>query len=57
MSAFAEPVGTTSGTTSDYYAKVHWNVRCVFPVDVWHIVDTGNERSEKRGTAKGGRIP
>ena len=49
-------MGATSGITSDYYMKVCWYMCCVFPVNVWHIDGTNNERSEMRGTAKVARF-
>ena len=57
MSVSTEPVGATSGITSNYYARVRQHSCCAFPVDVWHIDGTGNVRSKMRGTVRGGQIP
>ena len=57
MSDSAGPVGATNGMASSYYVKVHQLECCVFPVGMWHVGSTGDERSGMRDTAEGGRTP
>ena len=45
VSDSAGPVGATSGIASSCYAKVLQLECYVFPVYMWHVGSTGDERS------------